>query len=290
MPDRGSAAKRLWALYVLPAVGGLLLFHVAPTVHGLVLAFCRATPASVEWGGLINFSRMGQSSLFWRGLANSLRFAAVSAPLTACLSFAMAVAAFRMRRAAQWLVRFAFYVPQIMAASVLTLIYTWVFNPDGLANTVLGMFGRAPVGWLSRNPIAFWSVSFVMVTQGMGPPIVTFLATMTSVDPDTYEAASLDGCGVWRQTAYITVPAIFPLFTLSLLGFLIAGLQQFAVSLWLTGGGPNYGTYTLMYGMYREITMFSDYGAGAAYALLMTLWVVGLVLMQRRLSSWFSTS
>jgi multiple sugar transport system permease protein len=269
---------------VAPAMVMLVAFHVVPIFHGLWLAFTDAGPMGGEWVGLRNFRLCFKSRIFWIGVKNTIRYTLIAAPVLAVLTFGTACISFGMGRRTQWFVRFAFYMPQTMSAAVMSLIWVWMFNPDGSINGLLKMIGIPAVNWLGSNPEAFWTIMIVLIIQGLGTPIVVFLGALTSVPVELYEAAGIDGCGPARQAWYITIPAIFPIFTLQVIGFFVGTVQLWALPHWMTGGGPNYGTYTLMYGMYREMAYFSEYGMSATYGLMITVVLVSLILLQKRLS------
>lgn len=278
------SSKRYGLLYVLPAVAALAVMQFAPMVHGLLLSLFEAGPRHTRWIGLENFRLLFTSRLFLVGLANTLRFTIATAPILIVCTFAVAIVAFGMGRRMQWFIRFTFYLPQIISAAVLSLVWTWIFNPDGALNSAVISLGGARIDWLGSLPAAFWAVVIVVVTQGLGIPIVVFLGALTSVRQELYEAAALDGAGKVRQAVAITLPLIFPVFTVQAAGLLIGGFQIWAVPYWMTGGGPAYGTYTLVLGMYREMSMFGDYGMSAAYAVTTTAALMLLILGQRRLS------
>jgi len=280
-------SRRLWAPYVVPAVTLLFAMQVVPIVHGLSLSFFDAGPRHTQWAGFANFKTMFGTRLFWTGVKNTLAFTAVSAPILIILTFGIAVVAYGMKRHMQWFVRFTFYLPQIISSAVLSLIWIWIFNPDGALNSLILSFNGERLNWLGSNPLAFWSVTIVLITQGLGIPIVVFLGALTSVDSSLYESAAIDGCGRIRQALHVTLPIIFPVFTMQVATVLIGSMQIWALPYWMTGGGPAYGTYTLVLGMYREMAMFSDYGTSAAYAVVTTLALTAMILGQKRLSRCF---
>ena len=93
-----------------------------------------------------------------------------------------------------------------------------IFGLDGIVNKIGGLFGAEPVIWFSESSYFRQLVIGTDVWKEFGFNAVIFLAALTGIDPNLYEAASIDGCGKFRSVFYITLPGIMP--TIVLVGVL----------------------------------------------------------------------
>ena len=123
------------------------------------------------------------------------------------------------------------YLPYFLSWVILGGILIDILSPDGgLINNVLGLFGINPIFFLGSNE---WFRSTIIMTdiwKETGFNTIVFLAAITAVNPNLYEAAAIDGANRWKQTLYVTLPAMLPIIivvgTISLGNILNAGFDQ----------------------------------------------------------------
>jgi raffinose/stachyose/melibiose transport system permease protein len=184
--------------------------------------------------------------------------------------------------------RAMYYLPQILPIAVAGFVWSWVLaTQNGLLNSVLAAFGdTSPPDWLGNPDIAIYAVMLVLVWLQIGYPVVVFMAALQRVDPELYEAASLDGAGWWRRFTAITLPQIRPEVFVVVITATVGALKVFAPILILTGGGPEGSTVVPSYYSYRNFFELSKVGYGSAIATVMSIviFVIAGVLMwlQRR--------
>ena len=121
-----------------------------------------------------------------------------------------------------------------------------------------------------------------MAWQTSGLCMVIYLAGLATVPPEIEEAAALDGAGTWRRFRYITVPSIRPSIAIASTLMLIQGLRVFDQVMALTGGGPGGATETLATQVYKETFALSNFGFGAALALVLTLIILIFSVLQKQ--------
>jgi len=112
-----------------------------------------------------------------------------------------------------------------MAGILLNLLAT-----DGMVNIMLKSIGIKPIQFISNRGVFPWTVIVTDVWKTFGFGTVVYLASITSIDPELYEAAVIDGAGRWKQTRYVTVPMLYPIIilmsVLALGNVLNAGFDQ----------------------------------------------------------------
>jgi raffinose/stachyose/melibiose transport system permease protein len=184
--------------------------------------------------------------------------------------------------------RATYYLPQILPIAVAGFIWSWVLaTQNGLLNSVLETVGvTSPPDWLGDPHIAIYAVMLMLIWLQLGYPVVIFMAALQRVDPELYEAASLDGAGWWRRFRAITVPQIRPEVFVVVITATVGALKVFAPVLILTGGGPEGSTVVPSYYSYRNFFELSKVGYGSAIATAMSIvifLVAGVMLwLQRR--------
>jgi putative aldouronate transport system permease protein len=113
------------------------------------------------------------------------------------------------------------YIPNFISWVIMASILINLLSSSGLINTVLKSAGMKPVQFLSNRDIFPWTMIVTDVWKTFGFGTVVYLATITSIDPELYESAVIDGAGRWKSTLHITLPMMFPI--IILMGVLALG-------------------------------------------------------------------
>jgi putative aldouronate transport system permease protein len=218
----------------VPVMAFFLLFYYVP-MAGLTIAFKDYVMSDgifgSAWVGLDNFARLFGSEDFPRAIGNTLT---ISLLRLAFGFFAPVILALLLNE-----VRVSFYKRGIQTLTYLPHFFSWVilggiflvlFNSTGPVNQFVKLLGGKPVNFLSDDA---WFIAVLIATgiwQGAGWGAIIYLAALSGVNPDLYEAAVIDGANRWQQTWTITLPSLIPtmiaLFILSLGGILTAGFDQ----------------------------------------------------------------
>ncbi|OCL30939.1 ABC transporter permease [Tessaracoccus lapidicaptus] len=249
--------------------------------------------APMRWYGLGNYVDLLQDEQFWQSFQNSLFMVIAITAIPTAIGILLAAMLFDYlgrtfgSRVASFL-RATYYLPQILPIAVAGFIWSWILDPaNGSINTFLKLIGVAkPPDWLGDPNLAIYGLMAMLVWLQLGYPVVIFMAALSRVSPELYEAASLDGAGWWRQFAAITLPTIRPEMFIVVLTATVAALKVFAPVLILTGGGPEGSTVVPSYYAYRNFFELSQVGYGATIATVMSLliFVIAAVMLtwQRR--------
>src|SRR5207244_6900484 len=142
----------------------------------------------------------------------------------------------------------------------------------GRFNTVLGWFQLGPYGWLQSPGTAMPALVVESTWANAGATVIIYLAALTAVDTDLYDAASVDGAGLWHKIWHITLPQLRGVLLVTLILQIIGTAQGFLEPFLLTGGGPDNATLTVLLLIYRYAFQNSaggDYGAATALSLML---------------------
>jgi multiple sugar transport system permease protein len=182
--------------------------------------------------------------------------------------------------------RAAFFLPYVLPVSAVTLIWSFLLNPDrGLVARLLGYVGVEPISWLSDPDLAMWGIIATSVWWSVGLNLVLFLAGLQDIDPHLYEAASLDGAGAWAKLRYVTVPGLSQVTVLVVITQLIASFQIFGQVYIMTRGGPGDSTRVLIQHIYEAGFRNLELGYAAAVSLFLFVVMAAVSAVQFRLMS-----
>lgn len=210
---------------VLPGFVWLFLFSIVPMV-GIVMAFQDYNPGlgywHSEWIGLENFRYLFSMSDAWQVMANTVMIAVAKMILNLIVPLTFAILLneltnVRYKKIVQTIV----YLPHFLSWVILASIIINIFGYNGVINAVGGVFGAKPRVWMQDASIFRQLVIGTDVWKEFGYNAVIFLAALTGINPNLYEAAAIDGAGRWKSIWHITLPGLIP--TIVLLGVLGLG-------------------------------------------------------------------
>lgn len=266
----------LAGLRLVIVVLGALVVVRAVRAQGVTRSVVVATGASLGAAALLGVhpgpGGRWNDPVFWTSVRHTLEFTATSTPLLVGTGLLMALALHGRGRGTAFY-RTAFFLPYILPVSAVTLIWSYLLNPDrGLVARALGWVGVEPLAWLSNPDLAMWGIVLTTVWWSVGFNLVLFLAGLQDIDPHLYEAASLDGAGTWRSFRHITVPGLSQVMVLVVITQLIASFQIFGQVYIMTRGGPGNATRVVIQHIYEA--GFRDLELGYAAAVSLFLFVV----------------
>jgi multiple sugar transport system permease protein len=287
-----GATRSFW-LFVGPFVAGLAIFTYLPIVWSVLLSLfdARNTVTPTHFVGVRNYLDMLTDHGFLSSLGTFTVFAALVVPLMFVTSLALALLLDRVRFARSFF-RSVFFAPA--ACSYVAAALVWklsIFNGVrfGLANTLLRVFGGAPVPWLSlAHPPWYWLVLVSLrLWLQVGFYMILFAAGLQRIPQALYEAAAVDGIGPgWRRLRHITLPQLRATSVGVLLLGLIGAYQAFDEFYNVLGGSgtyPPYGRPPLVYLYYTALGNGQDFGHGSAGAVILTLIIATATVAQGRL-------
>lgn len=181
------------------------------------------------------------------------------------------------------LFRVLFYLPVVTSWVVVSLLFRYLFANDGVLNwiivEVLGL-ADTPPGWLDSRWSALFALCALGVWKGIGWTAIILLAGLQGVPAELHEAASVDGAGYLRRTWHVTLPALRRNLMFVSVLLVIGGFNVFISVLLMTGGGPGGQTEMPLTYLYRQAFDYLDFGYASAIAVLMTVLVLVLSILQ----------
>lgn len=219
---------------ILPGMIMLAIFNIAP-MFGIVMAFQKFVPAKgifgSKWVGLDNFKILMNYPDVYNVIWNTLIIAVAKLILGIIVPVIFAILLNEVRNAGlKRTIQTIVYLPHFLSWVILALMFQNIFSYTGMVNSLVKALGGEPVMYLISNTWFRPIVIFTDVWKGFGYSAVIYLATITGIDPQLYEAGEIDGANRWHKMRYITFPAlkgtIVLMATLALGNILNAGFDQ----------------------------------------------------------------
>lgn len=271
--------------FTVPYLVAFALFLVGPVVYGLYMAFTdqSLTGSGGSLVGASNFGEALQDPQVWATLRNTVVFTVISSVPLVVVSLALALLVHAVRPG-QWLWRLTFFAPFLLPVTVVTILWTWMYQPDlGLFNAALGALGAEGVGWLTDENVALWSIALTTLWWTLGFNFLLYLAALQNIPQHLYEAAAIDGAGTWRRLVSVTLPMLARTTSLVVILQLLASLKVFDQIYLMTMGGPNNSTRSILEYVYD--TGFTNYRLG--YAAAISYVFFALIVVISLAQGWF---
>ncbi|MFF2847301.1 carbohydrate ABC transporter permease [Streptomyces sp. NPDC058001] len=288
----GAAGRQLTAwLFLVPTLLIFGLFAWWPILRSLLLSFQRTNLTEpAVWVGLDNFRVLFDDPLLGTAVGNTLFFVGLGVLIGFPAPLVLAAIMSTVRRGAG-VYRFLVYLPVVIPPVVAILLWKWFYDPgSGLFNSILGTVGLGPWSWLESSDTAMLSLVLEATWAGMGGAVLIYLAAMVGIPAELYEAAEVDGAGIWRRIWHVMLPQLRSVIGLLLLVQLINTVQVFTEPYVFTGGGPDNATLTVLLLIFRYAFQDGEYGQAAALSFLMVLTLALLSAVYLRATRGWSTS
>lgn len=275
-------------LFLTPLFVLLGIFILYPVAMNLASSFTEWKGyGSARWIGLANYREMVRDRAFWASIRNTGILVAYI-PLSTVLT--VFVAALLREGLRGWQTyRAILYIPNLLGPVVIGVVFSIYLREDGLLNLVLKWATGTTVRFMTSPTAAINSVGVIQVVWArLGFGLIFFLAAMNGIDPETYEAARIDGANFRQTFVRITVPSIrFAVEFWVVFSFIEVFARMFSFIYTYTRGGPGFGTFTLEYGIFVQgfVKFRSGYASAWATILFIACAVISVIqiqLMRRR--------
>lgn len=274
---RSSGARRREALagylFLLPSLIGVCLFLVFPMADTVRRSFFSVAG---EWRGWENYQTLVGNASFRLAAGNTARFLAIAIPLLLLLSLGAALA---VRRAPAF-VKSSFLVPLALPVASLALIWRLLFDSQGLVNAALDAMGVNTVAFLDSGA-SFWVLVGSYIWKNVGFGMVLFLAALTNVPQNLYEAAQLDGAGRFQQFRSITLPHLYPTLFVTAVLSVINAFKVFREAYLVAGNYPHEQMYLLQH-LFNNWFLRLDVDKLCAAATLTALVLAALIALLQK--------
>ena len=288
-------------LYLAPAAVLLLVFSIWPLVHAVNLSV--RSHRGAEFVGAQNYQTLLAGEEFWDALGVSIWYVAGTVPVTLILGFLIASLLFQQLRA-RGMFRTIYFLPYVTSTVAAAMVFRWIFSTgdSGAANTVFRWFGAEPSRWCNEPTGVFtllaeqigvglpaWAggpslalvcVMIFSIWHSLGFDVVIFLAGLSAVPREVYEAAQVDGANWWQKMRHVTLPLLTPtLFFLAIIST-IRSFQTFNQIFVMTPVGNRSSTMNLTMLIFSRFYENPHYGLATATAVALFLVILGLTVFQ----------
>ena len=289
-------------LFAAPAVLLMVVILIAPVLIAATLSFTDYSLGNdgANWVGLENYDRMISRSTYTRMLWASGLYTFVVVPVSIGLGLGAALLITSLRRFGD-LYKTIYFLPVMATLLAMAIVWEFMLHPSlGMVNANLqglcGTWLQDLSGWLNDGcangfPLwfgdadyALWTICFIGIWQGFGFNMVLYLAGLTSVPRDLYQAAEMDGATrAWDRFRLVTWPMLGPTTVFVVTITSIRSFQVFDTVEAITQGGPSKTTFVMMYAIYEKAIQQNLIGMGSAITMVFLVFVLFLTLVQRHL-------
>jgi multiple sugar transport system permease protein len=276
-------------LLLSPTLFVLLLFIIGPILFAVYLAFHKVQllgTTSFEFVGLSNFEKILEDTRAKIALWNTVKYVLIVVPCQTILALVLA-ATLNAGLKGEKFFRIVYFLPTLTSSAVLTLIFMWMYNQNGLINNVLKFFGLSTYNWLGDPDVALNAIMIMNIWSTAPFFMVIYLAALQDIPDSLYEAAELDGANAIQKFLYITVPYLRPVTSFVVIMGLIGTFQLFDQSYIFSqgSGGPNNSTLTVVLLIYQyAFKTLGTMGYAAALAIILAIIILLATLLQRKFS------
>lgn len=260
------------------------VFFILPNVSSLVYSLFSWNGISEErtFVGLANFKKMLADRIFRTALINTVKYTVTLVVFQTLIGFLLALLVQKTNRINSAF-RTIYFLPAIIAASTVGLIWGFIYDPNmGALNELLHILGLDSWrhAWLSDEKIVIYAIAAVHIWVGIGQSVVLFVAGLQNIPQDVLESAALDGATRWKQLVHITIPMLRPTTLIVLVLTTIGGFKSFDFVYVMTGGGATHSSEVLSTLLYKEAYAYSDFGYSAAISVALLVVVAAITLIQ----------
>jgi len=256
-------------LYISPWFFGFLVFNFGPLLYSFYLSLTKYSIVREPiFTGLDNYVQIfTRDRLFWVAIQNTGYYALVTVVVGLTCSLLLALLLDQKVKGTS-LLRTFFFMPTLTPVVASVLIWGWILQPElGVLNYLLRSIGLVGPGWLQSVEWAMPALLVIALWGSVGGSrMVIFIAGLQGIPHELYEAAQIDGAGVWTRFRHVTIPLLTPtIFFNTVLG-IIGSLSVFQLAFVGTKGGPANATYFYVLHIYYRGFADSEMGYAAALA------------------------
>jgi multiple sugar transport system permease protein len=266
-----------------PALALILLFLVGPLVCILVLSLTdyQLGAHTLRFVGTRNYTQMLADPVFRKSLINTLVYVAIVVPGSVLLGL-LAALLIEADHSLKAFYRAVYFLPVMATLIAMSIVWELMLHPQfGIINQLLKAIGLGRYDWLQNQSLVLFTLSGIGIWQSLGFNMVLFMAGLTSIPQDLYEAAAVDGAHTAvDRFRLVTWPMLGPVTLFVIVITAIRSFQVFDTVQVLTKGGPNRASEVLLYTMYSEGFEYFHSGYASAVTVVFLLFVLALSALQ----------
>lgn len=281
--ERRAFSLAPW-LFLAPAILSILVWSYYPLLRGAVMAFQEYhIVGAAKWAGLDNFIRVSTDPGFWLAWVRTFEYVGITLALGFVTPIVLAVMLCEIPRGKVFF-RFLYFLPHLTSALVVTLLWKLMFDPteNGILNQILMSLGLERQSWLLDPAWAMVCCILPGVWAGAGISSLIYIAALGSLPQDYYEAAAIDGAGIFARFRHVTFPQLAPLMVINFVGAFIAAFQGMGSIFLLTFGGPGDATQVLSLQIWKEAYNNLRFSTATTMAWYLGIALIGFTYLQIR--------
>lgn len=274
-------------LFIAPALMVLGTFVVLPILYAIFLSLQKVQLLGgihYQFVGLRNYARLWENDRLWIALKNTAQYVAIVVPSQTALALLLAVTLNAgIKGKTIW--RIIYFLPTLTSSAVLTLIFLWIYNSNGLLNHVLAAIGLPTYNWIGDPAVALKAIMLMNIWSTAPLYMIIYLAALQDIPQSLYDAAQIDGASAWKRFLHITLPLLTPVTFFIVAVGVIGTFQLFDQSYIFSNGsgGPNNATLTVVLLIYQYVFRDLQMGYAAAVAFLLAAIIISITLIQQRI-------
>lgn len=273
--------------FMAPTIIILGTFLILPITYAIFLAVHKVRilgELSYKFIGLKNFLRMAEDERVWIALKNTAEYVSIVVPTQTLLALILALILNSQIKGKNWF-RIIFFIPTVTSSAVLTLIFMWIYNSNGLLNNILEFLRLPTYNWLGDPFVTLKAIMLMNIWSTAPFYMVIYLAALQDIPATLYDAATIDGANIWEKFLYITLPLLKPITFFIMVMGIIGTFQLFDQSYIFSAGsgGPNNSTLTVVLLIYQYAFKNLDMGYASALAFMLAGVIMLVTLLQRSL-------
>ncbi|MBG9736668.1 sugar ABC transporter permease [Paenibacillus alvei] len=268
-------------LFLLPEIVGMLMLNVFALGFSLYLSFTDwdllSGVSGIKFAGLQNYIHLFQDPTIWKALYNNLVYTVLTVPIPIAIALVLAVVIHSKVYFKDYF-KVVFFIPYISSIIAVAAVWSILFHPSlGPINQFLMDLGISnPPKWLVDPKTSLIAVAIISAWAGLGYTIIIYMAGLSNISEELYEAAEIDGATGLKKFFNITIPLLRPTTFFLLITMLIGSFKVFDIISYLTEGGPDNSSTVIVFRIYQE--GFVNYNMGYASAISWLLFaIIGLI-------------
>jgi multiple sugar transport system permease protein len=271
-------------LFLAPNLIGFAVFSLIPIAIAFALTFTSWDLVHPpQFQGLGNYETAMKDPLFWQTARNTLYYTFGAVPIAVFIAFWLALLLNRAIRGIT-IFRTIIFLPYVTLTVAIAVVWIWIYNPDiGLLNYLLGLVGIEGPQWLQDTAWAMPAVIVMSNWQGIGYPMLIFLAALQTIPKEYLDAAHVDGASWLQRIRHVILPMVSPATFFVLVTSFIGAMQGFDQFYVMTQGGPAYSTTTIVYYIYQNAFGWLRLGYAGTLAFILFVAIMIITLVQWRL-------
>ena len=277
--------NRTGLIFLIPSAVLCLTFIIYPLITVIYYSMTDWDGMSKEKNfiGLYHYRHVSKIDGFAEMMVATFTFALGVTALTILISFIAALILDKTGRGRlpRGLMRTLWFFPALLSSAIVGILWRIMYNyKNGVINAILKMVGLKPVQWLETKGVTNIAIIIGNTWVTVGLCVIVFMAGLQAIPQELFEAARIDGASSWKQVRYITIPLMSTSITINAITTTIAAFRAYELPYLISQGKPGKSTLMMTQRIYFYGFTAHDYGRGSAIAVMLTLIIVIISLIQ----------